>query len=204
MSFTPRRCSGLLRSNLSAIGRQGQEGTRERSQVSGYLKRRGANWEKARRRESPGSANRPRRSPHQLADSLGTSALGRRLQQRLRDKPSGREIQAGNVVNEPPPLSALGGGCLQTERPLGADRSPKGRTFLGVGTDCPYAIWRLPASRQALSLPSRASVDVASRWPVPNATVKRIPAPIRNSAASKCSAETPILLSPLFSDRGPQ
>jgi hypothetical protein len=53
MSFTPGHRSDLLLSKPGAVGRQGQEGTRERSQVSGSLKRRGANWEKARRRENP-------------------------------------------------------------------------------------------------------------------------------------------------------
>ena len=133
MSFTPGHRSDLLLSKPGAVGRQGQEGTRERSQVSGSLKLRGANWEKARRRESPGGANRPRRSPLQLADSLGTSPLGRRLQRRIGNKPSGKGKPGGGGTR----TATLLCNSLKKQRPFGANCSPKGRTFLGVGTDCP-------------------------------------------------------------------
>ena len=126
------------------------------------------------------------------------------------------------MVKEPPPLSALGGGCLQTERPLGAGHSPKGRAYLHAGTD--LSLHYMAAFRQLTSPPplqnSKGGVETPQGDPRPLNTVKpkrsacRLSSPvaslvvestpIRNSAAAKCSAETPILLSPLFSDRGPQ
>jgi len=126
------------------------------------------------------------------------------------------------VVNEPPRLSALGGGCLQTERPFGANRSPKGRAYLHAGTDSPLRY--MTAFRRLTSPPplqnSKGGVETPQGDPRPLNTVKpkrsacRLSSPvaslvvestpIRNSAAAKCSGETSILLSPLFSDRGPQ